>query len=225
MISFEKASFAYGDRPVLTGVTQTLEPGGFYFLTGPSGSGKTTFLKLCTLAEIPQSGSARYFGEEAGTLDREGIARMRQRMGVVHQDCQFLDHLPLRRNIALPLELAGRRKPEHEGDIDDLMAWVGLSDRAEALPPELSGGERQRAALARAVILSPDILIADEPTGNIDKDMGRRILALLIELNRLGRTVLIATHDLELIRAAKAEISARVLRIAGGCITQAGAEL
>ncbi|MHA3976390.1 cell division ATP-binding protein FtsE [Halovulum sp. GXIMD14794] len=225
MIAFDKASFGYDDHPVLEGVSLTLDAGGFYFLTGPSGSGKTTFLNLCSLGLLPQEGRVSFFGEDAATLDRDAIALMRRRMGMVHQDCQFIDHLSVRRNIALPLEIAGRRTPAADRDIEDLMGWVALKHRAGAYPPELSGGERQRAALARAVMLSPDLLIADEPTGNVDREMGVKILNLLIELNRLGRTVLVATHDLDLIRTAKREVSARVLRLAEGNIRLAGSEL
>lgn len=225
MITFEDMTFGYGEEAILRGVSQKLESGAFYFLTGPSGAGKTTFLRLCSLTARPQSGQATYFGEAADTLSRDRVAELRQRMGLVHQDCRFLDHLSVRQNVALPLEVAGRRKAEHDSDIDDLLGWVGLAEHANALPPTLSGGERQRAALARAVILSPDILIADEPTGNIDREMGQRVLSLLIELNRLGRTILVATHDLDLIRSARADVSARILRLSGGKIQQAGADL
>lgn len=223
VIEFRNACFGYGDYSVLTDVTLTLEAGRFYVLSGPSGAGKTTFLRLCTLEALPDSGEVLFFGDAAQAIDRDGVALLRRRMGMVHQDCKFLDHLPVRRNIALPLEIAGRSGPAQEADIHDLLAWVELTDRAEALPPELSGGERQRAALARAVMLSPDILIADEPTGNIDRDMALRILSLLVELNRLGRTILIATHDLELIRAAKAQVPTTMLRLSGGTIAQAAA--
>ena len=225
MISFEDASFGYRDQPVLRQVTVTLEPGGFYFLTGPSGAGKTTFLRLCTLAARPGAGRVSVFGEDSATLDRDQVAVMRRKIGVVDQDCRFLDHLDVRRNISLPLEIAGRHHPAHEADIDDLISWVDLAHRATARPPELSGGERQRAALARAVMLSPEMLVADEPTGNIDREMAERILTLLIELNRLGRTIVIGTHDLDLIRFAKREITARVLRLSDGRVLAAGAEL
>lgn len=225
MIAFENVRFGYDSRPVLSDLSVRLDEGGFYFLTGPSGSGKTTFLRLCTLQALPDKGRITLFGQDARELDRDSVARMRRRIGIVHQDCQFLDHLDIRRNIGLPLEVAGRTRPEHDRDIDDLLSWIGLAHRADARPPQISGGERQRAALARAVMLSPDILLADEPTGNIDQETGDRLLGLLIELNRLGRTVLIATHDLDLIRSAKSETAVRVLRLTGGGMIKAGADL
>lgn len=225
VISFRGAEFGYGDRRVLRDLDVTLDAGAFHVLTGPSGAGKTTFLRLCTLEALPDTGEAEFFGQDVRQIDRDAIAHLRRRMGTVHQDCQFLGHLDVRRNIALPLEIAGRRGPAQDADIEDLLRWVDLADRAEALPDELSGGERQRAALARAVMLSPDILIADEPTGNIDRDMSLRILTLMVELNRLGRAILIATHDLELIRVAKTMADIRVLRLQAGRITRAGADL
>lgn len=225
MISFRDATFGYGGPPILNGVSVDLEAGGFYFLTGPSGSGKTTFLNLCTRALAPSSGSVSHFGEDAGGFDRDQVALLRRRMGVIPQDVRFLDHLTLAENVGLPIEITGRRAADHGDDIRDLLGWVGLTHRASARPPELSGGERQRGALARALVLSPEIVIADEPTGNVDREMGRRMLNLLIELNRLGRTVIIATHDLDLIRAAKTEVAARVLRLVAGDLRLAGAEL
>ncbi|MCB2132002.1 MAG: ATP-binding cassette domain-containing protein, partial [Rhodobacteraceae bacterium] len=138
---------------------------------------------------------------------RDQMAVMRRRIGVVHQDCEFLDHLPLAENVALPLILADR--PVAEGDLTELLAWVGLRSRASAFPPELSGGERQRGALARAIVAAPDIILADEPTGNLDWEMSQRLLSLLIELNRMGKTILVATHDLNLIRTAKSQVAAR----------------
>jgi len=225
MIAFDQVSFGYRGRTVIRDVSLTLESGGFYFLTGPSGSGKTTFLGLCSLALQPQSGRLVLFGKDAAEFSRASVAQARRRMGIIHQDCRFLDHLDLRRNVLLPIEVDGRKPADHLQDVDDLLGWVGLSERAHALPPELSGGERQRAALARAVMLSPDILIADEPTGNVDREMGQRVLLLLIELNRLGRTILVATHDLDLIRSAKGEVAARILRLSQGQIQQAGSGL
>jgi cell division transport system ATP-binding protein len=158
-------------------------------------------------------------------MPRDAIARLRRRVGVVHQDCQFLDHLPLAENIALPLTVAGRDPGEGAQDLAELMTWVGLEGHLAALPPQLSGGERQRAALARAVVMSPEMVIADEPTGNLDWEMSLRLLTLLTELNRMGKTVLVATHDMNLIRAAKAQTQARVLRIRDRRLMPAGADL
>ncbi len=157
------------------------------------------------------------------SLPRDDVANLRRRIGVVHQDVQFLDHLPLAANVQLPLTVAGRRS--ESGDLDELLKWVGLSHLADALPPSLSGGERQRAALARAIIMGPDIILADEPTGNVDWEMSLRLLTLLVELNRMGKTILIATHDLNLIRQAKNQIPTRVLRISKRRIQLAGADL
>ncbi|MGR3344040.1 MAG: cell division ATP-binding protein FtsE [Paracoccaceae bacterium] len=223
MINLEDVSCGYGSDDLLSGVSLDLRPGSFYFLTGPSGVGKTTLLRLCYLDLLATKGQVTLFGKEARTMTRDDIAHTRRRIGVVHQDCQFLDHLPLADNILLPLEVSG--KSDDTNKLSDLLAWVGLSDRADALPPELSGGERQRAALARAVIMSPDVVIADEPTGNIDWEMSERLLKLLIELNKMGKSILIATHDLILIRAAKAQVSVRVLRIRDQQLQLAGADL
>jgi len=176
-------------------------------------------------ALLPTAGHVRFFDTDVRTLNRDDVAQLRRRVGVVHQDCAFLDHLPLSENIALPLHVSGRSAEAAGDDLGDLLHWVGLTERAGALPPELSGGERQRAALARAVIMSPDVVLADEPTGNVDWEMSQRLLRLLIELNRMGKTVLVATHDLSLIRATKAHVQARVLRIANRRIQLAGADL
>ena len=224
MIELEDVAYTYGGGELFSQVSLSLAPGSFHFLTGPSGAGKTTLLKLCYGELLATSGHVRLFGTDARTLDRDGIATTRRRIGVVHQDCRFLDHLPVSENIVLPLKVAGRER-EADGNLDDLLGWVGLCAQSGQLPPELSGGERQRAALARAVITSPDVIIADEPTGNIDWEMSQRLLTLLIELNKMGKTILIATHDLTLIRAAKSQISTRVLRLKDKRLQQAGAEL
>ncbi|ACM01951.1 cell division ATP-binding protein FtsE [Cereibacter sphaeroides] len=223
MIAFDNVAYSYGGGELLSEVSLRLTPGSFHFLTGPSGSGKSTFLKLCYGELLPTVGTVTIFDREVHGLDRDEVARMRRRIGVVHQDCRFLDHLPLATNVTLPLTVTGRES--NMQDLSDLMAWVGLSQLADALPPSLSGGERQRAAVARAIITSPDLLLADEPTGNLDWEMSLRLLKLLVELNRMGTTILIATHDLNLIRSAKQQVAARVLRISNRRIQLAGADL
>ncbi len=225
MIEMQDAAYGYAGKPILAEMTLRLAPGSFHFLTGPSGSGKTTFLKLCYGELLATGGSVQLFGQNAQDLDRDAIAQLRRRIGVVHQDCEFLDHLPLIDNIALPLTVTGRDGPAQTANLTELIAWVGLSARAQARPPEVSGGERQRAALARAIIMDPEVILADEPTGNVDWEMSLRLLQLLCELNRMGKTIVIATHDLALIRATKPQVQARVLRIAEGRLQAAGANL
>ncbi|WP_422025575.1 cell division ATP-binding protein FtsE [Roseovarius sp.] len=225
MIELENVAYNYGGGELLSEISLKLQPGSFHFLTGPSGAGKTTLLKLCYGALLPTSGQVRLFTSDVRDMERDDIALARRRIGVVHQDCQFLDHLTVSDNIALPLMVAGRDLLAEGANLKELTSWVGLTARAGALPPELSGGERQRAALARAVIMSPDVVLADEPTGNIDWDMSQRLLRLLIELNRMGKTIMVATHDLALIRAAKTHVQARVLRISNRRLQLAGADL
>lgn len=224
MIELDNVAYSYGGAELFSNLSLSLSAGSFHFLTGASGAGKTTLLKLCYGELIATAGEVRVFGEDMRELGRDGIAMARRRIGVVHQDCQFLDHLPTIENVALPLTVAGRPE-EAEDNIQDLMGWVGLTKQAGQLPPELSGGERQRAALARAVIMSPDVILADEPTGNVDPDMSHRLLTLLVELNRMGKTVLIATHDLGLIRSAKTMVQTRVLRLQDRQLYAAGADL
>ncbi|HBS48709.1 MAG TPA: cell division protein FtsE [Rhodobacteraceae bacterium] len=225
MIELDNVAYSYGGGELLSDVSVRLTPGSFHFLTGPSGAGKTTLLKLVYGALMPTAGSVRAFGADLRGLDRDQTALLRRKIGVVHQDCRFLDHLPVAENIALPLTVSGRDLAAESANLGELMAWVGLRERADALPPELSGGERQRAALARAVIMSPELIVADEPTGNVDWEMSQRLLQLLVELNRMGKTVLIASHDLALIRAAKNHVQARVLRISNRRLQLAGADL
>ena len=223
MIELDNVAYNYGGAELFSELNLQLFPGSFHFLTGSSGAGKTTLLKLCYGELVATSGHARLFGQDVRALDRDAVAQARRRIGVVHQDCQFLDHLTLTENIALPLTVSGCTVSS--ADLADLLGWVGLSKQATQFPPQLSGGERQRAALARAVIMSPEVILADEPTGNIDWEMSQRLLSLLVELNKMGKTVLIATHDISLIRAAKAQVSARVLRLKDRRLQLAGADL
>lgn len=225
MIELENIAFSYGGDNLLEGVTLSLQPGSFHFLTGPSGAGKTTLLKLFSMHLVPTEGVVRVFDQDVKSMQRSDVAQARRRLGVVHQDCQFLDHLSVNENVALPLAVSGRDPQADSENISELLNWVGLREQSESCPPFLSGGERQRAALARAVVMSPDVILADEPTGNVDWDMSLKILQLLIELNHMGKAVVIATHDMNLIRAAKAQVQSRVLRLKGGQLQHAGADL
>ena len=226
MIEFKDVSFAYGDRATLSGVSTRLEPGGFYFLTGPSGAGKSTFLKLCYLALTPTSGKVELFGRDTAHYMADAgdaVAQVRRRFGIVFQDCPFLEHMTVAENIALPLRVAGRPPETYRENLDELIRWVDLEERAKALPAQLSGGERQRAALARAMIGGPEVILADEPTGNVDRDMADRILDLLLALHGSGRTILVVTHDRDLIRMAGHKVSNRVLYLSGGKLREGSA--
>jgi cell division transport system ATP-binding protein len=225
VIEFESAGFGYGQTAILAETDLTIAPGSFHILLGPSGSGKTTFLRLCTMDLLPSTGRIRFFGKSIKPRKRDAVADLRRAIGVMHQDCRFLDHLPLIENIALPLQLSGLDTGERAGDLEALLDWVDLADRTAALPPTLSESERRRAALARAVILSPEVILADEPTAGTDRDMAERLLTLLVELNRMGKAVLIATHDSDLARAASARVEAEVLVLGDGRILPAGADV
>ena len=225
MLEISKVSYSYGGNSVFSEVSLSVAPGSFYFLTGPSGSGKTTFINLCAGALIPEVGNISIFGHETRNMSNYELSQMRRRLGIVHQNCEFLDHLSIEENIALPLTVAGLDNTEERANVLELMKWVGLDSKSDVKPQELSGGERQRLALARAVIMSPEIILADEPTGNVDWEMSQRLLTLMIELNKMGKTIFISTHDLSLIRLAKAHVTARTLRISDLKLSQAGADL
>lgn len=202
---------------VLTDISVRLKPGTFTFLTGASGAGKSSLLKILYLAHAPTQGDVRLFGQQTSTLSRKQLSALRRRIGVVFQDFRLLDHLTAFENVALPLRVAGQKHQDYSDEVVDLVRWVGLGDRVNANPPALSGGEQQRLAIARALINKPDLLIADEPTGNVDPDMARRIFRLFIELNRrLNTTVIIATHDMHMIR----EFGYPVLRLQDGMLVQ-----
>jgi len=217
MVRFENVGMRYSAGPeVLRDVTFTLAPGSFTFLTGLSGAGKTTLLKLIYIAEPPSRGLITLFSSDMATLERRDFPAIRRRIGVVFQDFRLLNHLSAFDNVALPLRLAGRRDGEYEHDVEELLSWVGLGDRMQSRPNTLSGGEQQRVAIARAVVARPDLLIADEPTGNVDPEIGARLIRLFSELNRLGTTVLIATHDRALIESTKA----REMRLVDGRLVE-----
>jgi len=203
VVRFETVGMRYGRAPeVLKDVRFTLSPGSFHFLTGPSGAGKSSLLKLIYLAAQPSRGRVELFGHDVQAVPRRDQPFLRRRIGVVFQEFRLLDHLTAFDNVALPLRIAGGKPAAYRDDVAELLSWVGLGKRQHAMPPALSGGEKQRLAIARAVVNRPELLIADEPTGNVDHEMGMRILKLFIELNRLGTTVLIASHDRDLVEAS-----------------------
>jgi len=209
LVSFQGVGMRYGRAPeVLRDIDLTLPQGSFHFLTGPSGAGKSSLLKLIYLAHEPSRGLIRLFDQDAATLARSALPALRRRMGVVFQEYRLLDHLTVFDNAALPLRIAGRSFDDYRQDVLELLAWVGLGHKISALPATLSGGEKQRLAVARAVVAKPDLLLVDEPTGNLDQEMGRRILRLLKELNRMGATVLVATHDVNLVAEGQAPVLA-----------------
>jgi len=213
MVRFENVGMRYGAGPeILRDVSFVLEPGSFTFLTGPSGAGKSTLLKLVFLAERPSRGLISLFGRDLSRLKRADLPALRRRVGVVFQEFRLLDHLSVLDNVALPLRLAGKRESDYGRDVVELLSWVGLGDKLGENPPTLSGGEQQRVAIARAVVAKPDLLLADEPTGNVDPDIGERLIRLFVELNRFGTTVMIATHDRDLV----ASMPARELRLVDG---------
>ena len=217
MVRFENVGMRYGTgREVLRDVNFALDPGSITCLTGPSGAGKTTLLKLVLLAEQPSRGVISLFGSDLSLLKRQELPPLRRRIGVVFQEFRLLDHLSAFDNVALPLRLAGRGVSDYRQDVEELLSWVGLGERMDARPPTLSGGEQQRVAIARAVVAKPDILIADEPTGNVDPDIGERLIRLFVELNRFGTTVMIATHDRALIESTRA----RELRLVDGKVVE-----
>lgn len=199
MIRFENVGLRYGMGPeVLRDVSFRIPARSFQFLTGPSGAGKTSLLRLLFMALKPTRGLITVFGKDIATLDRSELPLLRRRIGVVFQDFRLLDHMTTYENVALPLRVRGKEEAVYRAEVQELLHWVGLGERMHVLPPVLSGGEKQRAAIARALIDQPEVLLADEPTGNVDPPLARRLLRLFAELNRSGTAVIIATHDLTL---------------------------
>jgi cell division transport system ATP-binding protein len=199
MVRFENVGLRYGLGPeVLRDLSFRIQPHSFQFLTGPSGAGKTSLLRLLFLSLRPTRGLITMFDEDVLSLNKDGLSGLRRRIGIVFQDFRLLDHLTTYENVALPLRVAGRSEASYRREVTELLHWVGLGERLGALPPVLSGGEKQRAAIARAVIARPEILLADEPTGNVDPALAQRLLRLFVELNKSGTAIVIATHDIAL---------------------------
>jgi cell division transport system ATP-binding protein len=200
LIRFENVGMRYGAGPeVLRDINMELAQGSFHFLTGPSGAGKTTLLKLMYLAERPSRGLISLFGRDIATTPRRELPALRRRIGVVFQDFRLIDHLSAFDNVALPLRVAGHVEEQIREHVTELLRWVGLAEKLNARPATLSGGQQQRLAIARAVIGRPSLLLADEPTGNVDEEMAVRLLRLFEEMNKLGTTLVIATHSESLV--------------------------
>jgi cell division transport system ATP-binding protein len=200
---------------ILQDLTFRIEPQSFQFLTGPSGAGKTSLIRLLFMSLRPTRGLINVFGRDMSIIRKDELPSLRRKIGVVFQDFRLLDHMTTYENVALPLRVAGKEEAEYRSDVIDLLKWVGLGDRMHVLPPVLSGGEKQRAAIARALITRPEVLLADEPTGNVDPPLARRLLRLFIELNKLGTSVVIATHDIALLE----QVDARRMVLADGRLT------
>lgn len=199
MVRFENVGLRYGLGPeVLRDLTFHIEPHSFQFLTGPSGAGKTSLLRLMFLSLKPTRGLMSMFDQEVATLSKDALSHLRRRIGIVFQDFRLLEHLTTYENVALPLRVMGMDEASYRDEVLELLDWVGLGERVHALPPVLSGGEKQRAAIARAVIARPQLLLADEPTGNVDPTLAQRLLRLFVELNKSGTSIVIATHDIAL---------------------------
>lgn len=200
MIQFDNVALRYDTGPeVLHDLSFRLKPGSFHFLTGPSGSGKSSLLRLLYLGQRPTRGKIAMFDQDLHGLPREALMPLRRQIGVVFQDFLLLDHLSVMDNVALPLRIAGRNEQEIRNNVTELLKWVGLGDHLHARPPILSGGQKQRVAIARAIISRPRLLLADEPTGNLDDAIGTRLLYLFDELNRMGTTIVVATHNQSLV--------------------------
>lgn len=218
MIRFEDVGLSYGATEVLRELDFAVPEGGFRWLLGPSGAGKTSLLRLMYLAVRATRGRVTLLDADVSDLPRRALPKLRRRIGVVFQEFRLLPHLSAYDNVALPLRLAGRPEGQIKADVGEMLRWVGLSKRAEAKPPHLSGGEQQRVAIARAVVIRPNLLLADEPTGNLDDVQAERLMQLFREMNRLGTTVVVATHNQGLL----AQHRAPVLRLQHGRLTTSG---
>lgn len=207
LVRFENVGLRYGAAPeTLTDISFSIMPQSFQFLTGASGSGKTTILRLILQSLKPTRGMISIFGQDTAQLDKDGLTLLRRRMGIVFQDFRLLDHLTIYENVALPFKIRGRMESSYRAEVIELLKWIGLNDLIDVKPPVLSGGEKQRTSIARALVSQPELLLADEPTGNLDPVLAERLLRLFVELNRSGTAILIATHDIglmEQIRGAR----------------------
>ncbi|MEM9421404.1 MAG: cell division ATP-binding protein FtsE [Pseudomonadota bacterium] len=216
IVDLQNVQLSYdGHLNILHGASMVLREGDFRFLTGASGAGKTTLLKLIYLAHQATAGQVHLFGQNVSTLPAQALPTLRRRIGVVFQEFRLLDHLTAFENVALPMRVMGLKETAYRNDVIDLLKWVGLSHRMDACPPALSGGEKQRVALARAIVSKPDLILADEPTGNVDPDMGAKIMQLLLELNKLGTAVIVATHDFSIVK----RLQMKILRLKDGQVT------
>lgn len=217
MITLEHIAMEYTPgQPILKDVSLTLERGSFHFLTGPSGAGKSTLLSLLSLQGRATHGKFHMFGENVTNLSRKDLPKLRRRIGIVLQDYRLLEHLTVLENVSLPLKVAGETDEIITPKAMELLDWVGLADHHNVKPATLSGGQKQRTAIARAVITKPDILLADEPTGNLDTELAHRFIYLFEALNQTGTTVLVATHDEHLISA----FNYPTLRLKDGSLTR-----
>ncbi len=223
LVAFNHVHLRYGqDRPVLTDIHLSVAPGSFHFLTGPSGAGKSSLLRLIYGSERPSEGHVTLFGQDMARLHRSELPAMRRRLGIVFQDFRLIPHMTALENAALPLRLAGAEENQVRAHVAELLDWVGLGNRAQALPSELSGGEQQRVAIARAVINKPRLLLADEPTGNVDDESALKLLHLFLELNKMGTAVLLATHQQVLVdRLGKPELRLRQGRLISTTVAEA----
>jgi len=201
LVSFENVSLRYNkEKPVLKNINLALMPGIFYFLTGASGAGKTSLLRLIYHMEYPTSGKIELFGKDTSKISRENLPAIRRRLGMVFQDFRLIPHMTALENAALPLRLAGAGEEVANKYVKELLDWVGLKDRMNALPAQLSGGEQQRISIARAIVNKPSLLLADEPTGNVDETSSKKLMHLFLELNKMGTTVIFATHQQDIVR-------------------------
>lgn len=215
-VALEGVGLRYDDGPdILADVSLAIPQRSFQFLTGPSGAGKTSLLSLMYLAKRASRGKLSLFGEDVTTAKRNRLAAIRRRLGVVFQDFRLLDHMSAFDNVALPLRIAGVGEAIVQRNVKELLDWVGLADYMHVQPAVLSGGQKQRVAIARAVVGRPKLILADEPTGNVDDAIAMRLMQLFVELHKLGASVIIATHNEPLV----ARFPFRRLHLDGGKVT------